>query len=66
LRGGLFIFRIRIVFSITVRTCKMNDYSHNTNQPLIYNATNPPVSNSQQLNINPSQLQQKPEAHDRD
>ena len=36
LRGGLFIFRIRIVFSITVRTCEMNNYSHNTNQPLIY------------------------------
>jgi len=34
LRGGLFIFRIRIIFPITVRTCKMNDHSHNTRQPL--------------------------------
>ena len=34
LRGGLFIFRIRIIFSITVRTCKMNNHSHYTRQPL--------------------------------
>ena len=66
LRSGLFIFRIRIVFSITVRTCKMNDYSHNTNQPPFIMRPTPRFSISHQLNIKPLQLQQKPEAHDRD
>ena len=50
LRGRLFIFRIRIVFSITVRTRQMNDYSHNTNYPYLSNANNPPATNSHKFN----------------
>ena len=47
LRGSLFIFCARIIFSTTVRTCKMNDHSHNTLQPLIINATHSPRFESQ-------------------
>ena len=34
LSGGLFIFCIRIIFSITILACEMNDHSHNVQQPL--------------------------------
>ena len=30
LRGGLLVFSPRIILPITIGTCKLNDYSHNS------------------------------------
>ena len=67
-RGSLFIFCARIIFSFTVRTCKLNDHSHNTLQPLLQCDSFPPVRITINFKIKRKYLppQQKSKAHDRD